>query len=389
MDWDIFSFSARNLYHQKFRTALTLLGIIIGISMIIAMLSIGTGLRIYADEMFSKMGKNKIIIMPSGMAGMMFNEKDVRKVEGVRGVAAVMPVDSKSYPVIFRKETKIVTLTAVRPRDAKTVMADVQGLAINGRWMEDNERGSIVVGWNFQDKLFSKKAGLRDDVEISGKKFKIVGIFEKQGNPQDDNQVMINIEEFWDTFQNRGEIFELIVKVDSSESAQTVAERIKKELEKTREKDTFNVMTADSILKQIGSFTTVLNIILGGIAAVSLVVGGIGIMNTMMMSVVERTREIGIMKAIGATRKQIMSIFLVEAGIIGLVGGVIGLGVGYGISRLVALAGDMYGIPLKTAVTSDIAIGSLVFALLVGCLSGLYPAYRAAKLNPVEALRYE
>ncbi len=391
MDGEIFSFSLRSLYHQKFRTALTLLGIIIGISVIIAMLSIGTGLKIYADEMFSKMGKNKIMVIPSGgPSGQLFTERDVKTVAGVRGVLDATPMQTSSYPVTFRREARVVTVSGFHPQDLKVVMGDVQGMEpIAGRWLEGNEKGAVVVGWNMQEKLYSKKVGVRDTLEIGGNKFRVIGILEKQGNSQDDNQVIMNLEDFWDIFGNKGAVFMIFAKADSSESAQAVAERVELELKKTREKDSFVVMTADSVLKQVGSFTTVLNIILGGIAAVSLVVGGIGIMNTMMMSVVERTREIGIMKAIGATRGQILATFLVESGIIGLVGGVIGLGAGYGISRLVSIAGDLYGVPLKTAVTMEMAVGGLLFALIVGCLSGLYPAYRAAKLNPVEALRYE
>ena len=393
---ELLGFSIRNLRHQKLRTGLTLLGIIIGIATIVAMLSIGTGLKLYTEEAFEKMGKNLIYVMPGGgMAGMafagnQFTQKDIDHIAKVRGVVYATGMYTSSGLVEYRDEKLMTFVSGVEPDKMETLFGGSQGYQLyKGRWPTERDRKSVLIGYLLATETLGRELGTRDSIIINGESYDIIGVIEEIGNSQDDNGVIMSLEDSWELFDADGQIYTIVIEVHASDDPAVIAERVERELEKTRDPETFSVATASSLLEQFGMFTTVLNIVLGGIAGISLVVGGIGIMNTMMMSVIERTREIGIMKALGATNRKVMQFFVVEAGLVGLAGGIIGIGLGTVVSRLVQFAAASAGVPLKNVVTFDLMFGAMAFAIIVGVLSGLYPAYRAAKLDPVEALRYE
>ena len=392
----LLGFSIRNLQHQKIRTGLTLLGIIIGIGLIVAMLSIGTGLTLYTEEAFEKMGKNLIFILPGGgmtgmaFAGNQFTQKDVDYISKIRGVVYASGQYMSTGLVEYRGEKLQTNVIGMEPEKLEAMYGGSQGYDLySGRWLTERDRKGALIGYLLATDVFDKELGMRDRLIINDETYTIVGVIEETGNRQDDTQVILSLEDAWELFDAEGQLLTMIVEVQSSEDPEAIAERIEREFEKKRDPETFSVATASTILEQFGRFTIVLNVVLGGLAAVSLLVGGIGIMNTMMMSVIERTKEIGIMKALGATNRQMMQFFVVEAGLVGLVGGFIGIGLGVGISKLVQFVASSSGVPLKNVVTPGLILGAMAFAILVGVLSGLYPAYRAAKLDPVEALRYE
>jgi len=393
---ELLGFSIRNLSHQKVRTGLTLLGIIIGIATIVAMLSIGEGLKIYTAESFERMGKNKLFVLPGGGAAGMafgtsaFTQKDVDAASRARGVEIAAGVYSSSSLMEYNGKKRVAYILGMDPAKAEALMGGPTGYKIiNGRWMAERDSGGVVLGHLLATKTFEKQINPRDSILIGGKSFRVIGIMEELGNSQDDSQAYMSLDDAWALSGMKDQLFAIYVNVKAGEEPEAVAKRVERALERRKDPETFMVTTPGKLLEQFGMFITVLNIVLGGIGGISLVVGGIGIMNTMLMSVLERTKEIGIMKALGATNRQVMQFFITEAGLLGLTGGVIGILIGISVSKLVQYAASSAGVPLKNAVTPDIIIGGMSFAIIVGILSGLYPAYRAAKLDPVEALRYE
>lgn len=393
---ELLSFSVRNLSHQKIRTGLTLLGIIIGIATIVAMLSIGEGLKIYTAESFERMGKNKLFVMPGGgTAGMAFgasafSQEDVDTISRVRGVEIATGVYTGAILMEYNDKKVVSYLLGLDPAKAEELLGGPTGYKIiKGRWPTERDSGGVVLGYLLATKTFDKEINPRDSILIGGRSFRVIGVMEELGNSQDDSQAYMSIEDAWDVSGVKDQLYMIFVNVKSGEDPEEVAKRVERALEKRKDPETFTVTTPGKLLEQFGMFITVLNVVLGGIAGISLVVGGIGIMNTMLMSVLERTKEIGIMKALGATNRQVMQFFITEAGLLGLTGGVIGILIGISVSKLVQYAASSAGVPLKNAVTPDIIFGGMAFAITVGILSGLYPAYRAAKLDPVEALRYE
>ena len=229
--------------------------------------------------------------------------------------------------------------------------------------------------------------------KIEGVDFKVVGILKKSGNPQQDGTLVIpeaamreilGIEETYDIIP---------AKISAGEDIAVVTERIKKDLRSHRNveegKEDFTVQTPENILATLNTILFIIQGVLVGIAAISLLVGGIGIMNTMYTAVLERTKEIGVMKAIGARNWEIMSIFVIESGMLGLVGGIIGVSMGFGISKSVELiAFQIYGSYLiKADFNLGLLIGMLMFGFIIGSLSGAFPAKQAAALKPVDALR--
>jgi len=250
-----------------------------------------------------------------------------------------------------------------------------------------------MVGHNFAEDFFDQSLELRDKILIEDYSFEVVGILKKSGNPQQDNTLIIPEAAFREIL-GIDEIYDIIpAKISSGEDIELVTERVKKELRKYRDveegKEDFTVETPGDILATLNNILLIVQGVLVGIAAISLIVGGIGIMNTMYTAVHERTREIGIMKALGAKNKDISLLFLIESGFLGFFGGVIGVTLGYLISKGVELvAFQIYeSLLIQAQFSLTLMIGMLLFGFGVGAASGVFPARQAANLKPVDALR--
>ena len=300
-----------------------------------------------------------------------------------------MPGLFRSSEIKHNKETGF-TLVGSLPAENFEEFFEDAGINIgNGRNIKDNEKFVAIIGIRAAREMFNKELRVGDKIEINKKEFKIVGILEEIGNAQDDNQINIPLESSREIFNEPNKVDTIIAQVKSSSDTSLLQERIEKELERKRDDTNFQVLTASQILEQINQVLGVMQIVLVGIAAISLVVGAIGIMNSMYTSVLERTKDIGIMKAIGARNSDILEIFLIESGLIGLVGGIFGTILGSIMALIIGNISKNAGFLLIVKLEPFVLLFGLLFAFIIGMLSGILPAYQASKLKPVDALRYE
>ncbi len=394
-----------NLTHRKKRSYLTIIGIFIGIAAVVSLLSVGRGMEEAIVAEFEKMGSNTITIMPvSGgvstpMVGLFstkpLTDRDVKVVERVDGVKYTTSWAMVPDTVIVHGEKVNTFVVGVDPRNLESVIGESGYNVIAGRRLEIGDKYRADVGYDLYAGIRMPKVELYDKIEIKGHSFKVIGAVEKMGNPTDDRVVYIPLDIMRELYGLDEKVGLIYVKVADGYDVEEVAERIRQELRKARGEEegeeTFKVSTARELLQVVGNILNIVRAVLIGIAGISLLVGGIGIMNTMYTATLERTREIGIMKAIGARKKDIMSIFLIESGLLGLIGGIIGIVMGLALAKLVEKGATYYyGIELIKASLNPLLIaGVALFSFFVGVLSGLLPAKNAAELDPVEALRYE
>jgi len=402
MFFDYFNLAFKNLKSRKTRSFLTVLGIFIGIVAVVALISIGQGMQNAISAQFESLGKDKIIIRSdimgspgSASKSLMLTDKDLEAIKKTRGISDAAGFLIKSGVIKFKGEQKATYIYGFDPGDKK-ILGSILPEPIEGRNLKQDDGYKAVVGYDhaYGDKLWEKPVKIGDSIEIENKSFRVVGIMDKIGNSIDDSMVAIKKDAMKEVFDTGDEESEILAKVDSGFNPTDVAESVKKELRRERGEEegqeTFSVQTSEQLLKTFSNIFGIVQAVLIGIAAISLLVGGIGIMNTMYTSVLERTREIGIMKSIGAKNSDIFMIFFMEAGMLGLVGGLAGAAIGIGISKTVEIIAKNAGISLlQVAMPLWLILGALAFSIAVGCLSGTLPAMRASRLKPVEALRYE
>ena len=403
---DFFSFAFTNLKQRQRRSLLTMIGIFIGIAAVIALISLGQGLKTAINEQFSVIGADKIIVMPKSaafappgsLAPGKITKDDIKLLENVDGVELAAGRLLEAARVEYN-DIVIITFLVSLPEDSKEreLISQVNTYkAKEGRMLTKNDRGKIMIGRSFNLKgTFEKQLMPGNNILVNNKKFEIAGILDTLGDPERDNSILMNEEDMRELLEIPDEYNVLIAKISNPEDIDFISENIKKAFRKDRNlkegKEDIEVQTPQQLLNSFNAILNIVQAVLIGIAGISLLVGGIGIMNTMYTSVVERTKEIGILKAIGATKKDIMTLFLIESGMIGLVGGIIGVIIGIALSKGVEFAAyQAFGSSLiRAEVNSTMIIFALIFSFLVGTISGLMPAKKAAELQPIEALRYE
>ncbi len=380
---------------------MTTIGILIGIAAIVTLISITYGMRVLIEEEFEKLGKDRIIVTAGGgqymltslVAAVPLTEDDLEVVRRVRGVEIATGILYKAAQVRYKRETEFIQIVGIAPQDIDAFKGEFE--ITKGRKLEQDDEHAAIVGYElYSGNYFSRPVKLGDELEIFGRKFKVVGFLERTGNKIDDSIVVVPLKTLRELSGIEDELTFIYVKTESGRNPTNVAEAIEEKLRKKRNEkrgeESFQVRTSEQLLQRANVILTLVELVLVGIASISLLVGGIGIMNTMYTNVLERTREIGIMKAIGAKNSDVMLIFLLESGILGLLGGIIGLtfgaGVAIGIEKL-AIAQQITN--FRAYLGLDLLLGALFFSFLVGLISGVLPAKHAAELNPVEALRYE
>ena len=405
MFFDFLKFAFSNLRHRKVRSWLTILGIFIGIAAVVSLISLGQGMQKGIEEQFERLGADKMIIMPGVFAppgsvttkSLILTEDDLEFVKDIRGVETAVGYVAKLGKIMFKDEVYMSYIAGISVEDVEFWQEDFKFLEIeDGRVFEEREKFKVVVGSRYADgDIFDKNVKVRDTIEIEEQEFKVVGIMKKTGDPSDDASVYIPKETLRELLDVPKEESIIMVKIaegfDPEELADTIERKLRKFRGEKEDEETFIIQTFEQLLETFGNIFGVVQAVLVGIAAISLVVGGIGIMNTMYTSVLERTREIGIMKAIGARNSHIALLFLIESGLLGLVGGIIGIGLGIGIGKAVEiLALRALGTEILQVYFSPLLIiGALAFSFIVGCLSGTLPAIQASRMKPVDALRYE
>lgn len=394
MKTDYFLMAVNSIRHRKLRSWLTVIGIIIGVAAIISLITISRSLESTLEQQFETFGANRIFISGKGFQGpgTMSNGltiKDVETIEKISGIAYVAPGLFRNAEIIYKKETGFTLIAALPAKQFKDFYTDAGIDVQQGRVIKDGEKYVAIVGSRVAKKMFPKELTVGTKIKINKVDFKIVGILQDIGNAQDDNQINIPLEAAREIFNELNSVDMIIAQVKTTSDIPLIQEKIEKELERKRGDTSFEVVTASQILEQINQILGVMQIVLVGIAAISLLVGAIGIMNSMYTSVLERTKEIGIMKAIGARNPDILQIFLIEAGLIGLVGGVLGTALGTGMAIIIGPIAQQAGFPMIINIEVGVLIMGLLFAFVVGMTSGILPAYQASKLKPVDALRYE
>lgn len=393
--------STSAIRRNKSRSFLTMLGIIIGVFAVISLVSLGTGLRNYITSRFESLGSNNLYVIP-GSGG---DEGGLNRMQAMSGVGSKLkpslvdeikkigsPVaevmGELEIPGVARYRNKHLTITLV---GASPEIFTLDNLKMNqGRFFNRSDingaKNVAVIGSEVVQKLFDGKDPIGEELTIADSRFKVIGTLESRGGgimgATADRVALVPITAAQKLSDSKN-LQTILIKVEDKNRMDEAKYKIKNQLLKVLKEDDFSVVSQESILSTISSILGVLTTALGCIAAISLLVGGIGIMNIMLVSVTERTREIGIRKAVGATNRDILMQFLAEAVFLSLVGGLIGVFLGYlgtlVVSRLLsANAFSWWSILLALGVSS-----------LVGVIFGVAPAAKASRLDPVEALRYE
>ena len=399
---DYFKLAMKNLRKRKLRTWLTMLGIFISIATIFTLISLSLGLQNAVKEQFEILGADKFIIMSKAMNLGAFDiqksltEADVNVIKKISGVKDYSHAVIANGKIEFNKETKYMMVVGI-PLEHLDVFTESGALELSeGRTIDENARGEVLLGDLFKNgNVFKKSVNAGEKITINGKDFKVKGIVKPVGNPQDDSNIYLSLEDVRTLFDIPERVDEVLVQVDNAENVQEVADRVEKKLRtfrgETEKTQTFTISTPEELLASFQTILLIITAFLSGIAAISLIVGAVGIANTMYTSVVERTKEIGIMKAIGAKNKDILWIFLIESGFLGLVGAGIGILIGMGASfSIVYFVTHYYATNLlQTAYPLWLIFGCLAFGFIIGTISGTLPALQASKTNVVDALRYE
>ncbi|MFH0833009.1 MAG: ABC transporter permease [Candidatus Aenigmatarchaeota archaeon] len=404
---ELLSMSYNSMRRRKLRTALTLLGIIIGVSAVVALISVGQGMQMSINKMFESMGSDKLIISPgggfssgitpatSGLSASKLYEHDVDIINGVSGIEYAFGMVTDTAKLKFGGETKYLSVYGV-PADSKTkaMTENIEMFKIQqGRSIEENDRYKVVIGNRIADSVFDKDVKVGDDILIDDVEFTVVGIFKKSGSPIYDRMVAINIDAARELFNKSEEVGTIFAQVKNGLSPSKVALDVEKDMRNDRNlekgKEDFTVSSSEQIISGVNAILGAVQAVLIGIAAISLLVGGVGIMNTMYTSVMEQTSNIGLMKAVGARSHDIMILFILESGLVGLIGGIVGVCFGAVLGKIVEIVAVGAGVDIfKAIVTPELVAGALAFSFIIGTISGLLPARHASKLDPVEALRY-
>ena len=396
---DTLLYALDGVRERKFRFTLNIIGILIGGAAITSLLAITQGVNRDISEQMELLGPTTIAVTRGGFGygGREFlTLRDLERVRRIPHVAIATPVISMSASVTIGGKTGVVPIVGVIPEEYLRVIRNIE--VAEGRFIRRGDMAAAVLGSNIAQPPGEEEpiadVGSRITVTIKTKEgikkatYRVAGILKETGGAfiiSPDDVIYISLRAAQQLFDMGNRIHRIAVEADSIDNVEYVVEAIEDELG-----EEVLVISAGFVRETVGRITTSLQVLLGGVAAISLIVAGIGIVNTMTISVMERTREIGILKAVGAKNRDVLLIFLSEALITGLLGGVLGVLSGIFLGQVISSIAQLtYNIVLSPYITPTICFTVILFSSITGVLSGLYPAWRAANLNPVEALRYE
>lgn len=381
---------------HKLRSILTMLGIIIGVGSVIVVVAVGQGGEQMLKQSISGPGNTielfylpsdeELTANPNALQEASFTEEDINGLKGVDGVKQVVASAVKSMTARYHEEDTDITLNGINSGYLDVKKLDVQ----DGRTFTDNDflsgKRAGIISKKMAEKLFGKTSPLGKIVWAGGQPVEVIGVLKEESG-----FLSLGLSEMYVPFNmlktsfGTNDYSNVSVQTESADQIKTTGKEAARLLNDNHgTKEAYQVMNMEEIAAGIGQVTTVMTTIIGSIAGISLIVGGIGVMNIMLVSVTERTREIGIRKSLGATRGQILTQFLIESVVLTLIGGLIGIGLGYGGASLVSL---IAGWP--SLVSWQVVCIGVLFSMLIGVIFGMLPANKASRLDPIEALRYE
>ena len=406
---DFFLLSVRGIMHRKLRSWLTVIGVFIGITAVVALISIGLGLertitqqvaKVFGYNSFLVMGKNALQPRHGTAEPVEVNLNVIKNVPGVTAVAAIRSETGfVKGPASNEKPVQgflpVMGLSPTLVTEFSSFLGDVS-FEPGGRFFSPGESAVAILGHKVASQLHAK---LGSTIEIEKHPFKVIGIFapasegegfslglNRSGNA---DTIFVPFAQMNTLFGTSNKVLVTLVKTAKGKDVDKIAGQVEKAL-KAAGNTNVTAVTYSDINRQISTMLGSVSGFLAGIAGISLLVGGVGVMNTMYTAVLERTREIGVMKALGARRGQILLIFLIESGLMGLVGGIVGVGLGLGLSGVAAaVISSYFNVEIHAVASPTLIISTLAFSFLLGAFAGWLPARRAAKLPVVDALRYE
>ncbi|MHC1625539.1 MAG: ABC transporter permease [Methermicoccaceae archaeon] len=411
---DMAKISLNNLSQRGLRSWLTILGIVIGVAAVVAILSIGEGMEQSMTSQLGGLGTDIITVSPgfsraAGMGGPgggssvpstdsgNLTDTDIQIIKSVYGVEAVNGIVSGRVNITYLGETLTTSVEGVDPLAWEKITTSEIG---SGRTLTPSDQNVVIIGYSIANDVFKQPLLINTHINIEGRSFNIVGILEESGSwSGDDNSIIMPVDAARTVVDDvdPDQYSYLQVKVTDEDMVEDVITEMDKKLMMSRhvteETKDYTISSPLSMIEAISEALNTINLFLAGIAVISLLVGAIGIANTMFMSVMERTRQIGILKALGATNFEVMKLFLFESVMIGLIGGLLGVFCGFIaagiISELAAMTLGGGGEESMAIITPQLILLAIGFSVIIGMVSGLIPARSAANLQPVEALQYE
>ncbi|MBN6886080.1 antimicrobial peptide resistance transport system permease protein [Cytobacillus horneckiae] len=386
-----------SLKAHKMRSILTMIGIIIGVGSVIIVVAIGQGGEAMLKsqltgpgntmDLFYQPSEEEMLANPNSLYESAFSQEDIRAIEQIPEVKRVVASSLEFGSVSYLDEQAESTLMGVNSAYFE----------LNPPKMEDGRNFSsadflggrrvAIVSYSLQEELFDDKSAVGEVIRIGGAQpVEIIGVLEKPTGIFSFGSLEVYIPtETWLTIYGSRDISTVTLQAESADDLQIVGEKAANLMnQRYNTEDSYQVINMEEIAEGIGQITKVMTLIISSIAGISLFVGGIGVMNIMLVSVTERTREIGIRKALGATRAQVLTQFLIESVTLTLIGGLIGIGLGWGVTVLI---GVFAGWP--SLMSWQVVLGGMLFSMLIGVVFGILPASKASKLDPIESLRYE
>jgi len=397
-------FVFKSIRKRKLRSWLTMIGIFIGICTVVALIGLGEGLKTSINSQFGFLSPDIIAVIASGGFGPPgtgvvnpLTDKEFNKIKQIPGINGVAGRLLESAKVVFNKKLEFGYVVSMPDGEERKLIEYVVNMkAEKGRLLRDGESGKVFLGNNFNNKdTFGKALAPGSKIEVQGKEFEVVGIMVKKGSFEVDGAILMNDKDVRELFSRKSGEYDLIAaRFNKNSDIKKIQADIEKELRKVRDvkvgEENFQVQTPASIVATVNSILLGVQIFVYIIASISLLVGGIGIMNTMYTAVVERTKDIGIMKAIGAKNSTIFSLFFFESGFLGAVGGIIGIVLGFLLANGLSLIGRLVlnSDLISANISWSLVFGALLFSFILGSFFGTLPAVQASKLDPVEALRF-
>ena len=404
MNKEHFKIAIKNLKTRSLRSWLTILGVVVGVFLVVALLSLSEGIKNAIMAQLKMIGEDVVMVVPGEggdimtaiMGGLMLTDENLRAIEQAEGVDLVVPMPMRAKTARHQGEVRTIFLFGYPRREAQDFLKEDLGFYLTeGDWPRIGRR-EVMVGHLVPRDIFPEME-MGDEIVIEGRSFKVTGVLRTFGNRTDDSMIGLDLDYFRQVTGIREGVHFASVRIKQNFTPDQVSANIMEELEETKKRrrgvedvPPFTVFTREAAVNMIGDVMLLLQVMIFGIAGIAIIVSAIGIMNTMYTSVRERTKEIGIIKAVGAKNRDITRIFLIESGAIGLIGGIGGVILGLGLAKIVELYLQVHPVFVLEAVISPTLITfALLFSFILGSLAGYLPARSAAKLNPVDALMYE